>query len=118
MHITLSGVHIEVTDALRDYTIEKMSALDKYVKNDMSAKLAVELSKTTSHHGHGDIFQAEAQLHIKGKEITLKTTQDDLYKSIDILKDMLVRELSQNKDKQKSLFRRGAHKLKEIMRLG
>lgn len=118
MHITLSGVHIEITDALRDYTNEKMSVLNKYVKDDTSAKLAVDLSKTTTHHNHGDIFQAEAKIHIRGKEVTLKSTQDDLYKSIDVLKDMLVRELSQHKDKQNSLFKRGAHKLKELMRRG
>lgn len=118
MHITLSGVHIEITDALRAYTIEKMSSLDKFVKDDTSAKLSVDLSKTTAHHSHGDIFQAEAKIHIRGKEITLKTTQDDLYKSIDILKDMLFRELSSYKDKQNSLFKRSAHKLKELMRRG
>lgn len=118
MHITLSGVHIEITDAIRDYTIEKMSVLNKFVKDDTSAKLAVELSKTTSHHNHGDIFQAEALIHIRGKETSLKTTQEDLYKSIDTLKDMLVRELSSHKDKQKSIFKRSAHKLKELMRRG
>ncbi len=118
MHITLSGVHIDVTDALRAYTVEKMSVLDKFVKGDTSARLSIDLSKTTTHHSHGDIFQAEAKIHTKGKEVTLKTTQDDLYKSIDILKDMLFRELSSHKDKQNSIFKRGAHKLKELMRRG
>ena len=118
MHIIITGVHMEVTEAIRAYALDKMKTLEKYIsKDDTSAKLAVELSKTTNHHQHGDIFQAEAQLHIRGKETTLKTTEDDLYKAIDVLKDMLARELTTHKDKERSLFRRGAHKIKSLFKI-
>lgn len=108
---------MEMTDAIREYAFEKMSALEKFVSNDdTSAKISLELSKTTNHHTHGDFFQAEAQLHIRGKTITLRTTQDDLYKAIDILKDMLFRELSQYKDKERSIFRKGAQQVKSLFK--
>ncbi len=108
---------MEMTDAIRTYTLEKMRILEKYVpSDDTSAKLVVELSKTTNHHAHGDVFQAEAHLHIRGKETTLSTTQNDLYKAIDILKDMLTRELAQHKDKERSVFRRSAHKVKALFK--
>jgi putative sigma-54 modulation protein len=117
MHIIITGVHMEMTDAIRDYSLEKMRALEKYIpKDDTSAKLSVELSKTTNHHTHGSVFQAEAQLHIRGKETTLRTTQDDLYKAIDILKDMLIREVASHKDKERSIFRRSAHKMKALFK--
>jgi putative sigma-54 modulation protein len=117
MHIIITGVHMEMTEAIREYTLEKMKTLEKYLpKGDTSAKLTVELSKTTNHHHHGDIFQAEALLHIKGKETSLETTQDDLYKSIDILKDMLSRELASYKDKERSVVRRGAHRVKALFK--
>lgn len=117
MHIIITGVHMEITEAIRGYVLEKMQVLKKYVsRDDTSAKLSIELVKTTNHHQHGDLFQAEAQLHIRGKDITLSTTQDDLYKSIDTLKDMLVREVTQHKDKEHSLMRRGAHKVKNLFK--
>lgn len=117
MHIIITGVHMEITEAIRRYTLEKMEALKKYVpRDDTSATLSVELVKTTNHHQHGDLFQAEARLHIRGKDIMLSTTQDDLYKSIDMLKDMLVRELTQHKDKEHSLMRRGAHRVKNLFK--
>lgn len=117
MHIMITGVHMEMTDAIRDYALEKMQSLEKYIpSDDTSAKLAVELSKTTNHHAHGDVFQAEGHLHIRGKETTVRTTQDDLYKAIDILKDMLTRELAQHKDKERSIFRRSAHKMKALFK--
>ena len=111
------GVHLEMTDAIRDYAFEKMNSLKKFVPHDdTSAKLTVELSKTTTHHQHGEVFQAEGRLHIRGKETTLRTTQDDLYKSIDILKDMLARELAQHKDKERSIFRRSAQRMKNLFK--
>lgn len=108
---------MEITDAIRTYTFEKMKMLDKYVEaTDTSVKLEVELSKTSNHHLHGAVFQAEARLHIKGKEISLRNTQDDLYKAIDTLKDMLIREVSQHKDKSRSVFRRGALSVKNLFK--
>ena len=117
MHIIITGLHIEITDAIREYTFEKMESLKKLIsKDDTSAKLTIELSKTSNHHVHGQVFQAEARLNVRGKETTLHTTQDDLYKAIDVLKDMLTRELAQYKDKERSVFRRGAHKVKALFK--
>lgn len=117
MHIIITSVHMEMTEAIRGYALEKMRTLEKYIPSgDTSGKLTVELSKTTNHHSHGDIFQAEGILHMKGKETTVRTTQDDLYKAIDILKDMLVRELADMKDKERSVFRRSAHKVKALLK--
>lgn len=117
MHIIITGVHMETTDAIREYALEKMRTLEKFVsKDDTTAKLSLELSKTTNHHTHGAFFQAEAQIRIRGKSTTLRTTQEDLYKAIDILKDMLTRELSQHKDKELSIVRRGAHRVKAMFK--
>ena len=108
---------MEITEAIRSYALEKMKTLDKYVPHDdTSGKLTVELSRTTNHHAHGEVYEAEGILHIRGKETTLRTTQDDLYKAIDVLKDMLVRELAQHKDKERSIVRRSAHKVKQLLK--
>lgn len=117
MHTIITGVHLEITDAIRSYTFEKMKSLEKLVaRDDTSAKLQIELSKASNHHVNGQVFQAEAVLHVRGKESALKTTQDDLYKAIDVLRDMLMRELSQHKDKERSIMRRGAHRVKSLFK--
>lgn len=117
MHTILTSAHMEITGAIREYTLEKMKSLDKLVDaSDTTAKLTIELSKTSNHHVHGQVFQAEGQIRINGKDTTLRTTQDDLYKAIDVLKDMLTRELAKHKDKERSLVRRGAHKVKSLFK--
>lgn len=119
MHITITGVHIEITSAIHDYAMEKMNSLNKFVRDDdTSAMMEVILTKTTEHHSHGDVFQAEARFRSSGKSLTAKTTEDDLYKAIDTLKDRLMRELSQHKDKRQSIFKRGAHKIKSLLKGG
>lgn len=108
---------MEITNAIREYALDKMKSLEKFISDDVvNSQLTLELSKTTNHHSHGDVFQAEAKMPIRGKVITLRTTQDDLYKAVDILKDMLARELSSHKDKEISLVRRGAHKVKTMFK--
>lgn len=117
MHKIITGIHVEVTQAIRDYTMEKLEAIEKYIPaDDTSAKISVDLSRTTAHHSHGDVFQAEAILHVRGKDITLRAVEDDMYKAIDVLKDMLTRELASYKDKERSIFRRSAHKVKNLLK--
>ena len=117
MHIIITGVHIEITDAIREYVNTRLSSLNKYSsKNDTSAKLSVELSKTTAHHAHGDVFQVVVQAHIKGSNVNVKAVREDLYSAIDEVKDMLARELTEEKDKRISLFKKGAHKLKKLLK--
>lgn len=108
---------MEITEAIRNYTLEKIKTIEKYVpKGDSSAHAQIELSKTTHHHTNGDVFQAEAVVHIRGNDFTVRTTQDDLYKAIDTLKDMLTRELAAYKDKERSILRRGAYKVKQLLK--
>jgi ribosomal subunit interface protein len=118
MHTIITGVHIDVTDAISSYVAQKMSAVEKLLpSSDTSVKLSIELLKTSNHHAHGDVYVAGAQLHVRGKEINCKTQpQDDLYKAVDVLKDMLTRELASYKDKERSIFRRGAQKVKALFK--
>jgi putative sigma-54 modulation protein len=117
MHITITGIHIEITDAIREYVNTRLASLDKYaVKGDTSAAVSVELSKTSSHHNHGEVFQVVAQAHVKGTSFNVKTVREDLYSAIYEIIDMLARELTEQKDKRISLFKRGAHKLKKLLK--
>lgn len=117
MHKIITGIHVEITDAIHDYVMDKLASLEKYIpQGDTSAKVTVDLSKTTGHHSHGEVFQAEAKLHIRGKDVVISAVEDDLYKAIDVLKDMLIREVASYKDKERSILRRGAYKMKSLLK--
>ena len=117
MHIIITGVQMEITDAIRSYIHEKMRTVEKLIpRDDTSSKLSVELSKTSNHHVNGEVFKVEVLLHMRGKDLPISTVEDDLYKAIDVVKDKLVHELSQHKDKERSLLRRGAHRVKNLFK--
>ncbi len=117
MRIVISGDQIEVTNAIRDYAEAKFSSVVKlFPQDDTSGSLMIELSKNSSHHQHGHVYTADARVHLRGKDVTIQATEDDLYKAIDLLKDKVTRDLTDHKDKRLTLFKKGAHVLKKLLR--
>ncbi len=118
MQIKITGIHIEITSAISDYVDQKLGVVTKYLKGDPTGMLSVEIAKTTEHHSHGNIYKISALLVRKGKEKALEVVADDVYKSIDLMKDKLARELSDEKDKELSLFKKGAKHIKSLLKKG
>ncbi len=117
MNITTKATNIEITPAIADYIEKKFSAFDKFVQSDMaSSRCDVEVGKTTRHHRSGDVFRAEVNLHIDGKSFYAVSELDDLYAAIDVVKDEIIRQVTSQKEKTNTLYRRGALHVKNILK--
>lgn len=117
MKINIKTVNIALTPAIEDYLQKRLMSLDKLVEFDRDNVLVqAELGKTTEHHKGGDYFRAEVNLHIGGRSFRAVSETSDLYSAIDDMKDELFREIVSGKEKRQSVFRRSAHKLKDLMR--
>jgi putative sigma-54 modulation protein len=117
MNINTKATNIEITPAIADYIQKKFSAFDKFVNNNSgSARCDVEVGKTTHHHRSGDVFRAEVNLHIEGKSFYAVSELDDLYAAIDVVKDEVIRQVTSDKDKSNTLYRRGALHVKNILK--
>jgi putative sigma-54 modulation protein len=117
MRINEKGTNMQITPSIREYLYKKLDAIEKFTAaNDESAMCDVELGKTTKHHKNGDVFRTEINLHIKGKNLRAVAEMDDLFASIDIAKDEMIRELQSNKDKKVSAVRRGGAKMKNFVK--
>lgn len=117
MRINIKATNLELTAAISDYTKKRVSSLEKFInKNDESAMASVEVGKSTKHHQSGDIFRAEINLHIAGKDLRAVAEKDNLYAAIDEAKDEMVREITSHKAKQRTLLRRGGAKIKDFIR--
>ena len=120
MKINLQGKNMELTPAIRDYVIKRVTNLEKLLKNieenggEVSAKF--EVSKSTNHHKAGYVFHSDCLINIKGDEFYSSADEEDLYASIDAVKESLYREINKNKDRKKALFKRGALKIKEMIK--
>ena len=120
MQIKIKTTNIELTYALETYVEEKIKSVEKFVipHEEEAPLVEVEVGKTTKHHNSGEVFRAEVNLHVRGKYFRAVSEKDDLYVAIDDMKDELVRELNSYKGKERTLVRRGAGMIKNLLRFG
>ncbi|MCK4635149.1 MAG: ribosome-associated translation inhibitor RaiA [Candidatus Aenigmarchaeota archaeon] len=119
MKITIKATNIKLSPPIESFVEEKMSSLEKYLRNIKLEPLEafIEIEKTTVHHRKGDVFRAEAQFHLPGQSIRAESIRDDLHLAIDEVRDELQRKFKQYTQKQISKRRRGARALKKLFHL-
>ncbi|SEL31599.1 putative sigma-54 modulation protein [Roseateles sp. YR242] len=96
MNLTISGHHLEVTPALREYVLTKLSRVLRHFDQvvDVNVLLTVEKQKEKDRRQ-----RAEVTLHVKGREIFVENSHEDLYAAIDELMDKLDRQVCRHKDR-------------------
>ena len=96
MNLTISGHHLDVTPALREYVLTKLDRVTRHFDQvvDISVLLTVENLKEKERRP-----KAEVTLHVKGKDIFVKQSHEDLYAAIDQLMDKLDRQVCKHKDR-------------------
>jgi putative sigma-54 modulation protein len=96
MNLTISGHHLEVTPALREYVLTKLDRVTRHFDQvvDINVLLSVEKLKEKERRQ-----KAEVTLHVKGKDIFVENSHEDLYAAIDQLMDKLDRQVCRHKDK-------------------
>ena len=97
MQINLTGHHVDITDALRDYVQEKFERLERHF--DQVIDIHVVLTVEKNHN------KAEANLQVSGNQIHADTIHDDMYAAIDGLIDKTDRQLIKHKEKMKDHHR-------------
>ena len=113
----IKGTKIDLTPAITDYVKKRLSALSKVISaEDTSARADIEVGKRTIHHKEGDLFFAEVNLHLAGRDFRAVSEQADLYTAIDEAKDEIIREVVNHKDRERTLIRRGGAIVKDLMR--
>lgn len=115
MSISIKSTLIELTPALSDYTEKRLSTLHKYAEGE--CQIAVEIGKTTMHHRNGDVFVADVSVVTPlGKQYKAVSEKTDLYEAIDDVRNEIIREIKGGKSRTQTLFRRGATKIKSLIK--
>lgn len=104
---------MEITDAIRAFVEEKVQVLEKMTEDWQPAELRIEVGKTTNHHAKGPYFKAEMQLSIPGEVLRATEEAEDLYESIDKVRDNLRRQLKEYKERIQDRSQRGMRPGKE-----
>lgn len=112
----IKATNIELTEAIRDYAEKKVDTLNKFIDKEKEVLAEIEVGKTTNHQNKGEIFRAEINLQIEHKQFRAVSETTDLYSAIDEMRDQIVREVKNDKNKSRALFRKGHQKVKDIMK--
>lgn len=118
-NIKVTTINVMRDNAVTDYAKKKMESLDKFINpNDEGVSMDIRISKITDHHRAGKIYKAEASVMTSGKKFGAEAEADDLFAAVDKLKDIISRKMSSYKGKKRGLFKKGAAKIKQLLKKG
>jgi putative sigma-54 modulation protein len=120
MQINLQGKNFEVTDAIKDYVLKRVTNLEKLLssieENGGEVLVNFEVGKSTNHHKSGEVFHSDCLININGDKFYSSSDKEDIYQTIDEIKETLFNEIRKNKDRKQTLFKRGAASVKKMLK--
>ena len=91
MKFTISGRNIEVTEGLKTAVEDKIGKLEKYFSPDTEAIVTLSVEK--------DRQKIEVTIPVKGNIIRAEQSSSDMYVSIDLVEEVIERQLKKYKNK-------------------
>lgn len=90
MNLTVSGHHISVTPAMRDYVQGKLTKITRHFDHVIDVNVILSVEKL--------LQRAEVTVHVRGKDIHVQSDDADMYAAVDSLVDKLDRSILKYKD--------------------
>ena len=91
MNLTISGHHLEVTPAIRDYVSEKLERVKRHFDHVINISVIMQVEKL--------VHKVEATLHVRGHDLHAHSEDANMYAAIDLLADKLDRQIVRHKEK-------------------
>jgi putative sigma-54 modulation protein len=91
MNLNLTGVHLEITPAIRAYVVVKLDRVTRHFDHVIDVNVVLSVDKLRQ--------KVEANVHVRGKDIHAESTEPDMYAAIDCLADKLDRQVVRYKEK-------------------
>ena len=91
MNITISGKNIEITPGLKSAVTEKLGKLERYFTPDTKVIVTLSVEKERQ--------KIEVTIPVKGNIIRSEQVSNDMYVSIDLVEEVIERQLRKNKNK-------------------
>jgi putative sigma-54 modulation protein len=94
MNLTISGHHLEVTPALRNYVTTKLDRITRHFDQVVDVRVLLTVEKLSEKERRQ---RAQCKIHVKGKDVVAESTHEDLYAALDLLADKLDRQVCTHK---------------------
>jgi putative sigma-54 modulation protein len=97
MNLHLTGHHVEITPAIREYVTAKLAKIERHFDHVIEVNVIMTVEKLDQ--------KIEANVHLSGKDIHVQAHEGDMYAAIDGLIDKLDRQVIKHKER----FQSGRH---------
>jgi putative sigma-54 modulation protein len=91
MNLHLTGHHVEITPAMRDYVTGKLARVTRHFDHVIDVSIILSVEKLDQ--------KIEAKIHVSGKDLFAECRDTDMYAAIDMLADKLDRQVIKHKEK-------------------
>jgi putative sigma-54 modulation protein len=91
MNLHLTGHHVEITPAIRDYVVGKLERINRHFDHVIDVNVVMTVEKLDQ--------RIEANVHLSGKDIHVQSHDGDMYAAIDGLIDKLDRQVIKYKER-------------------
>lgn len=91
MRFTITGRNLEITEGLRSAVESKLGKLEKYFDKDTDINVTLSVEKERQ--------KIEVTIPVKGNIIRSEQTSSDMYVSIDLVEEVIERQLKKYKNK-------------------
>lgn len=108
MRMVISGKHLEITDAIRDYAEKKVGKIKRYFDNILEVDITLSVEHTKS---EGDKHIADVLIFANGTKIKASAADANLYASIDEVVDVLENQVTKYKEKLRDNRHKGSEKI-------
>jgi putative sigma-54 modulation protein len=108
MNLTISGHHLDVTPAIRDYVQSKLERIIRHFDQVIDTHVILAIDNLTEKEKRQ---KAEINMRLSGKTVHVESVAQDLYAAIDMLMDRLDRQVV----KYKSIVQNHTHEAHKRM---
>ena len=102
MNLTISGHHLDVTPAIREYVQNKLERITRHFDQVIDSHVILAIDNLTEKDKRQ---KAEINLRLSGKMVHVESVAQDLYAAIDLLMDRLDRQVM----KYKTMLKNHSH---------
>ncbi len=91
MNLNVTGVHLDITPAIRAYVVAKLERVNRHFDHVIDVNVVLSVDKLRQ--------KVEANVHVRGKDLHAEAIDADMYAALDALADKLNRQILKYKEK-------------------
>ena len=91
MQLSISGHHLDITNAIKQHSEEKLVKIKHHFDHVININMILGIEK--------DVQIAEATIHVSGADLFAKAESNDMYTSIDQMVNKLDAQIRKHKEK-------------------